>query len=78
MSTSYRHRFTPKALRAAQWAIPDHEREGILNGVTNLHVGLDFHYPEDPPVPALTLRVLSISEGGSVLLGLPEESTGLS
>lgn len=78
MPTSYRHRFTPKALRAAKWSISDHEREGILHGVTNLHVGLDFHYPEDPPVPALTLRVLSISEGGSVLLGLPEESSSTS
>ena len=76
LPTSYRLRFTPKALRAAQRSIPDREREGILYGVTNLHVGLDFHYPEDPPVPALTLRVLGISQGGSVLLGLPEESGG--
>lgn len=78
LPTSYRHRFTPSALRAAKQSIPDHERERILHGVVNLHVGLDVHYPEDPPVPALTLRVLSISQGGSVLLGLPEESIGMS
>ena len=78
LPTSYRHRFTPNALRAAKRSIPDHERESILHGVSNLHVGMDFHYPEDPPVPALTLRVLSISQDGSVLLGLPEDSIGMS
>lgn len=78
LPTSYRHRFTPNALRAAKRSIPDRERENILHGVTNLHVGLEIHYPEYPPVPALTLRVLSISQGGSVLLGLPEESVGMS
>ena len=75
---SYRPRFTEKALRAAEETLPDHERDAILYGMTDIHVGLAIRYPSDPPVPALELHVLAISEDGSVLLGLPEESTGMS
>ena len=41
-------------------------------------MGDAFHFPEHDSCPAVALVVLSISEAGVALLGLPGESTGMS
>ena len=69
---TYLPRFTTKAERKAQQALPPHEREHILYNMTDLKVGFRIEYPGHRPAASTVFTVLAIS-GSVVTLGLPEE-----